>query len=137
MKCLNAGCGFEVGESFKFCPECGTKMVKPHKTEVVFCRNKLEEGSICNTEIKITYKFCEGCGIKVDREMFEKDIKLCFKCKKELEPGFLFCSECGENVQEKGTFRCKEAVIYAPQKWIFWERVYSFPVCHFSVHDIF
>ena len=138
MKCPNVDCGFEVEKSFKFCPECGTKMVKPQKPEVVFCRNKLDDGSLCNTEIKISNKFCMGCGIKVDKEMFEKVIKLCSYCKKELVPGFPFCAECGTKVQEKGTFKCKEIVINAPQKCIFFcffgESVYSFHVCH-SFHS--
>ena len=100
MKCPNAECDFVQEKSFKFCPECGTKMVIPQKLEVAFCRNTLEDGSLCNAEVKISYKFCMECGGKVDKALFDEDVKCCVKCKKKLAPDERFCSGCGTKAQD-------------------------------------
>ena len=51
MKCTN--CGAALADSAKFCPECGTKVVRE-----VFCAE-------CGTKLEAGVKFCPECGTKV------------------------------------------------------------------------
>ena len=51
MKCTN--CGASLSDSAKFCPECGTKVVRE-----VFCAQ-------CGTKLAAGTKFCPECGTKV------------------------------------------------------------------------
>ena len=51
MKCTN--CGADLADSAKFCPECGTKVVRE-----VFCAQ-------CGTKLAAGAKFCPECGTKV------------------------------------------------------------------------
>ena len=51
MKCTN--CGADLADSAKFCPECGTKVVRE-----VFCAQ-------CGTKLSAGAKFCPECGTKV------------------------------------------------------------------------
>ena len=51
MKCTN--CGASLSDSAKFCPECGTKVVRE-----VFCAQ-------CGTKLSAGTKFCPECGTKV------------------------------------------------------------------------
>jgi len=51
MKCTN--CGASLSDSAKFCPECGTKVVRE-----LFCAE-------CGTKLAAGTKFCPECGTKV------------------------------------------------------------------------
>ncbi len=51
MKCTN--CGAVLADSAKFCPECGTKVVRG-----LFCAE-------CGTKLEAGAKFCPECGTKV------------------------------------------------------------------------
>ncbi|EIC03170.1 leucine-rich repeat protein, partial [Treponema saccharophilum] len=51
IKCTN--CGADLADSAKFCPECGTKVVRE-----VFCAQ-------CGTKLSAGAKFCPECGTKV------------------------------------------------------------------------
>ena len=51
MKCTN--CGASLSDNAKFCPECGTKVVR-----AVFCAE-------CGTKLEAGAKFCPECGTKV------------------------------------------------------------------------
>ena len=76
VKC--EGCGHEVDENKKFCPECGQRLG-------VFCKK-------CGAQLVKGQKYCPECG--------EKQINTCPKCKKEIPEGTKFCPECGEKVAE-------------------------------------
>lgn len=47
-------CGFELSESLKFCPNCGSK-VEPPKDQINFCTE-------CGAKVKPEAKFCHECG---------------------------------------------------------------------------
>ena len=65
-------CGFELNESFKFCPNCGSKVEIP-QNQVNFCTE-------CGAKIMDGAKFCHECGNSIAEdetmELPESDVKL-------------------------------------------------------------
>ena len=59
MKCTN--CGASLSDSAKFCPECGTKVVRE-----LFCAE-------CGTKLAAGTKFCPECGTKVGGSAASED----------------------------------------------------------------
>ncbi|WAR07204.1 hypothetical protein MAR_017162 [Mya arenaria] len=104
-KCSNPKCGLE-GE-WKFCQECGGKMIdlptKPILSSIVIiCDGDDESGSPCGEELKSTQKFCTSCGKQVDIKLLEvqtPDIERCGGCGAVCTPGKKFCPECGFKVK--------------------------------------
>lgn len=80
MRCSN--CGAEISDSTKFCPECGTKIIKK-----IFCQK-------CGAELPDTAKFCPECGAKIIKKIF------CPNCGAELSNTAKFCPECGTPVNQ-------------------------------------
>ncbi|XP_052808603.1 E3 ubiquitin-protein ligase rnf213-alpha-like isoform X2 [Mya arenaria] len=104
-KCSNPKCGFE-GE-WKFCQECGGKMIDPPtkpilSSIVIICDGDDESGSPCGEELRSTQKFCTSCGKQVDIKLFEvqtPDVEKCSRCGTMFTLGIKFCPECGCKVQ--------------------------------------
>jgi len=79
IKC--SGCGTDINQDTKFCPECGKKVIKEG---MIVCPK-------CNSEIPKGSRFCLKCG--------ENLISQCQKCNSELPSGAKFCLNCGEKVE--------------------------------------
>lgn len=79
-KIVCIGCGHELTENTKFCPECGNKYNPCPK-----CGADMPEGTT----------ICQACGGK----SFQK----CSKCGTEIAKGVKFCPECGETLVKKCT----------------------------------
>lgn len=99
-------CHAQIGESLKFCPECGADTQK--KNDVLAkcssCGNVLSEGA----------KFCPGCGRKINAckncgaDIPEGSLKcpgcgqmLCPECGTVLSPDAKFCHGCGKSIIKK------------------------------------
>jgi len=65
----------------RFCPSCGTQIVKVNK-----CLH-------CGKDLPLEANFCMVCGTKV-----EKTILACAKCGTKTLPGATYCNQCGEKL---------------------------------------
>ena len=76
-----AKCGANVPAGSKFCPECGSKIEREQKEEIICpsCGQSVAKG-----------KFCPECGQKLENT--------CPKCGNTLAAGAKFCPECGEKL---------------------------------------
>ncbi len=100
-------CKASIGESLKFCPECGADTTKK--------KDKLSpKCSACGAEYPSGTKFCPECGRKInpcancgsdipDGETACPVCKqsLCPECKSPLAKGAKFCPECGHSMIKK------------------------------------
>lgn len=77
-----AKCGKAIEVDSKFCPECGTKIIKK-EDELVTCPK-------CGSQTP-KGKFCKECGAALTLT--------CLNCHKEVQPGSKFCAECGHSLQ--------------------------------------
>jgi TolA-binding protein len=87
MASFCAECGSDVNEKFKFCPECGEKIIssnqkenlgteqttlsdpKSKKTaEIIICEN-------CGDENPSDNEVCDGCGIKLEGTVIQKAVE--------------------------------------------------------------
>lgn len=73
-------CHAKIGESLKFCPECGADTQKS-KSDLV-C-------SSCGSTFALGTKFCPGCG---------KKINPCKNCGTDIPEGSNKCSKCGQTI---------------------------------------
>jgi membrane protease subunit (stomatin/prohibitin family) len=74
-------CHSEIPLDARFCPSCGTQIVKVNK-----CLH-------CGKDLPLEAKFCMVCGTRV-----EKAKKACSKCGTQAMPGAMYCNECGEKL---------------------------------------
>jgi len=74
-------CHSEISIDARFCPSCGTQIVKVNK-----CLN-------CGKDLPLEANFCMVCGTKV-----EKPNITCSKCGTKAMPGAVFCNQCGEKL---------------------------------------
>ena len=74
-----SGCGAQIKQNAKFCPECGQK----NSQGMVPCVS-------CKAEIKEGAKFCPECGSPQSAN--------CPNCNASLAPGAKFCAECGNKM---------------------------------------
>lgn len=65
----------------RFCPSCGTQIVKVNK-----CLN-------CGKDLPLEANFCMVCGTKVEKPNIS-----CAKCATKAMPGATFCNQCGEKL---------------------------------------
>ena len=79
---IKCKCGTEVPQGTKFCPNCGSKVVKPGTTSCPKCNGAVADGA----------KFCPECGNKM--------INTCPKCNAEVKSGTKFCPGCGDKIEE-------------------------------------
>lgn len=56
---ITCECGTKLSESDQFCPNCGTKVVKPEDVVV-----EMKSCSTCNHEIAVDSNYCNICGAK-------------------------------------------------------------------------
>jgi membrane protease subunit (stomatin/prohibitin family) len=75
-------CHSEISLDARFCPSCGTQIVKVNK-----CLH-------CGKDLPLEASFCMVCGTKV-----EKPNITCSKCGTQAMPGAVFCNQCGEKLQ--------------------------------------
>jgi membrane protease subunit (stomatin/prohibitin family) len=74
-------CFAKIPFEARFCPSCGTQIVKINK-----CLH-------CGKDLPLEANFCMVCGTKV-----EKPEITCSKCGTEALPGATFCNQCGEKL---------------------------------------
>ena len=74
-------CHAEIPSEARFCPACGSQIVKVNK-----CLQ-------CGKDLPPEAKFCMVCGTRV-----EKVKKACSKCGTQAMPGATYCNECGEKL---------------------------------------
>jgi predicted amidophosphoribosyltransferase len=74
-------CHSEISLDARFCPSCGTQIVKVNK-----CLH-------CGKDLPLEASFCMVCGTKV-----EKPNITCSKCGTQAMPGAVFCNQCGEKL---------------------------------------
>jgi membrane protease subunit (stomatin/prohibitin family) len=67
----------------RFCPSCGTQIVKVNK-----CLH-------CGKDLPSEANFCMVCGTKVEKANIS-----CSKCREKAMPGATFCNQCGEKLQK-------------------------------------
>ena len=102
-------CHASIGESLKFCPECGTDTTKKETPVKAVC-------SDCGAKFVPGTKFCPECGRKLNPcSACGCDLpdgasicpscgqKLCPNCGKVLSAGAKFCLECGHALVRKCT----------------------------------
>ncbi len=77
-------CGSKFSNKSRFCPDCGTAVVKPKIVEVVKCRK-------CGQKINDNSRFCPDCGTPVIEEKEEKK-----ENKKDKSKNLHKCPACGE-----------------------------------------
>ncbi|HSR09966.1 MAG TPA: SPFH domain-containing protein [Thermodesulfobacteriota bacterium] len=75
-------CHGEISFDARFCPSCGTQIVKVNK-----CLH-------CGKDLPLEANFCMACGAKV-----EKSSVTCPKCGTKAMPGSVYCNQCGEKIQ--------------------------------------
>jgi membrane protease subunit (stomatin/prohibitin family) len=66
----------------RFCPSCGTQIVKVNK-----CLH-------CGKDLPLEANFCMVCGTKVEKPNLH-----CAKCGTKALPGATFCNQCGEQLK--------------------------------------
>ena len=81
MKIQCPKCHGELAFDARFCPSCGTQIVKLNK-----CLH-------CGKDLPLEANFCMVCGAKV-----EKSGPTCSKCGTKAMPGAVFCNQCGEKL---------------------------------------
>jgi len=83
-----AECGSNLNENFKFCPECGAKIISSNQTdtigreqttlsdptynntvEIIICEN-------CGDENPSGEKICGGCGLKLEGSFIQKTVEV-------------------------------------------------------------
>lgn len=83
-----AECGSNLNENFKFCPECGAKIISSNQTdtigreqitlsdptynktvEIIICEN-------CGDENSPGEKVCSGCGLKLEGSFIQKKVEV-------------------------------------------------------------
>ncbi len=74
-------CHSEIACDARFCPCCGTQIVKLNK-----CLH-------CGKDLPLEAKFCMTCGTRI-----EGSERVCAKCGTKAMPGAVFCNECGEKL---------------------------------------
>ena len=87
-------CGKELEPDSRFCPSCGTPIVKPKIVEVIKCRN-------CGAKIKEDAQFCPKCGTSVIEEKKEevKNSYNCPVCGGLIPSNAIKCQFCGYEIQ--------------------------------------
>ena len=75
-------CHGQIPQEARFCPFCGTQIVKINK-----CLQ-------CGKDLPLEANFCMVCGTKV-----EKSNIACSKCGTKAMPGATFCNQCGESLK--------------------------------------
>ena len=82
-----AECGSNLNENFKFCPECGAKIISSNqndsiRTEQTTLRDSTYKKSIeiivcenCGDENPSDTEVCDGCGIKLEGTVIQKTIE--------------------------------------------------------------
>ncbi|HYB21316.1 MAG TPA: zinc-ribbon domain-containing protein, partial [Thermodesulfobacteriota bacterium] len=74
-------CHSDMPFEARFCPSCGTQILKVNK-----CLH-------CGKDLPLEANFCMVCGAKV-----EKTNIICSKCGTKALPGAVFCNQCGEKI---------------------------------------
>ncbi|XP_060599996.1 uncharacterized protein LOC132753536 [Ruditapes philippinarum] len=92
MRCSNSNCGWQGNGNF--CQSCGSKMIDIPAEVLIKC-NGTFEGQPCGADWKQTQNFCTKCGTRIDKSLFKLLSEKCERCETILEPGSLFCAECG------------------------------------------
>jgi hypothetical protein len=73
-------CHTDIACDARFCPYCGTQIVKLNK-----CLH-------CGKDLPVEARFCMVCGAKI-----EGSERVC-KCGTKAMPGAVFCNQCGEKL---------------------------------------
>ena len=88
-------CGNEV-ENEKFCPNCGTAIIKQNNTtNNKFCSN-------CGEEIDVLAEICPKCGVKQNLRANVKSTKYCSNCGSEIDFNAEICPKCGVRQSSAG-----------------------------------
>ncbi len=75
-------CFAKIPFEARFCPSCGTQIVKINK-----CLQ-------CGKDLPLEANFCMVCGTKVEKAELS-----CSKCGTKALPGATFCNQCGEKLE--------------------------------------
>lgn len=132
-----AECGSNLNENFKFCPECGAKIIStdqhytiekdqttpgdpPHKksVELLICEN-------CGDENPSDNEVCDGCGIKLAGNVIQKEVEAIEPVtKRVVKPHPKRSAELQKVKKKKKTKPTKKEVLQKEEKEFDTKKIY-------------